>query len=182
MMFGRKWPWWTFMCPQQPSMWISTGFHDFAVAADFPVRDQKTGSTGSFCESSSRRSWRHESHIAIQTPNLPMSNTLLHTSFHTWHFWDFQRFPPVFILTGGWLVPFRSLVSPLTWFACCATIDILSPANSASRLDRARVVGGLPDVVAIQEGKVSNNKQFIIMVYLKQEDVSFLKSSLLDLF
>lgn len=46
-------------------------------------------------------------------------------------------------------------------------IDFFSLDNSASCLDRARVVGGLPDVVAIQEGKVNENTQYII-VLLKQ--------------
>lgn len=46
--------------------------------------------------------------------------------------------------------------------------DIFSLANCASCLDRARVVGGLPDVVAIQEGKVNNNVHYITVFDLKQ--------------
>lgn len=64
------------------------------------------------------------------------------------------------------------------WFACCAMTDIFSLANSSSWTDRARVVGGLPDVVAIQEGKVNKNIHHCVLLKTKKVFVSFLKAIL----
>lgn len=53
------------------------------------------------------------------------------------------------VVVGCWLTDSKRNDLHVMWW--------LTLMNSSSWTDRARVVGGLPDVVAIQEGKVNNN-------------------------